>query len=232
MNFEIYTDESGIEVLGDKKAHSYMAIGGIWIPSEFRERLKNEIQCIKDKYNIRGEMKWKKVSPAFIEFYEAIIKYYFSSDFIRGRVILLDAALMNNIKFNNSDNELGFYKFYYQLIHHWIYDFNSYDIFLDYKVNRQKDRLKDLKNVLGNANLTSTINNVQALPSDQSIGIQLADIITGLVSTKFNNQNSGFAKKYLIELAEGQQCLKRPIAPTGKWEEKLNVFKINLRGGW
>ena len=87
-----------------------------------------------------------------------------------------------------------------------------------------------LKKVLDASNLTSDINQVQALHSHQSLGIQLADVLTGMVSAKFNMEISSIAKKSLIELAEAK--LTKQIAPTPKWEEKLNVFKINLRGGW
>ena len=135
------------------------------------------------------------------------------------------------MKFNHSDTELGFYKFYYQLLHHWILDFNSYDIFLDLKVNRSKGRLKELKKVLINSNLTSSITQVQGLPSEQSPGIQLADILTGLVSSKFNGGLSGKAKPDLIKYVENQY-LKKELGARRKWEEKLNVFKINLKGGW
>ncbi len=36
MNFEVYCDESGLEALTHREAHKFTAIGGIWIPSDFR----------------------------------------------------------------------------------------------------------------------------------------------------------------------------------------------------
>jgi hypothetical protein len=134
------------------------------------------------------------------------------------------------MRFNNEDAELGFYKFYYQLLHHWILDFNQYDIFVDLKINRNKGRLNELKKVLDLSNLTSNVRQVQGLPSEQSLGIQLADILTGIVSSKFNNEARGKSKLELI--AHVESYLEKPIASTLKWEEKFNVFKINLKGGW
>ena len=87
-----------------------------------------------------------------------------------------------------------------------------------------------MKKVLNNSNLTSDIELLQALPSEQSLGIQLADVLTGIVSAKFNNKTTSEAKKELIHHVEKR--LGRMICPTYKWEEKFNVFKINLRGGW
>ncbi len=231
MNFEVYCDESGPEAFAKKEAHKYAAIGGIWIESKNRERLKSEMYEIKEKYNIKGELKWKKISPSYFELYKEVIDYFFNSDYIRFRVILVEANKIDHIKFNKQDSELGFYKFYYQLLNHWIFDFNKYDIFLDYKVNRNKNRLKELNKILQFSNLTSVINQVQALPSEQSLGIQLADIITGLTAAKFNKEIYSKAKLDLIEYIESKY-LQRPICPTPKWEEKLNIFRINLNGGW
>lgn len=230
MNFEIYCDESGLEALTNKAAHKYTAIGGIWLPAEYRDDLKERMKVIKEENGVYGELKWNKLSPAFYQLYKAVIDYFFSVDYLRFRVILIESDKVDNIKFHNNDNELSFYKFYYQLLHHWIFDFNSYAITLDLKINRNKGRLEELRKVLDNANLTSEISRVQGLPSEQSAGIQLADILTGLVAAKFNNNTKSKAKLDLIALVE--KCQAKPIAPTPKWEEKINIFKINLQGGW
>lgn len=230
MNFEVYCDESGLEALTRKNAHNYIAIGGIWMQSEYRPIFKKNINDIKKEFNIKGELKWNKVSPAYLKLYEEIIKYFFNSEELRFRIILVEAEKVNNIRFNDRDAELSFYKFYYQLLHHWIYDFNQYNIFLDLKENRNKGRLKELKRCLDNSNLTSDIYQVQGLPSDQCLGIQLADILTGLVNAKFNNEITSEAKKSLIGLVE--KFIGKQISPSPKAEVKFNIFKINLQGGW
>jgi hypothetical protein len=51
----------------------------------------------------------------------------------------------------------GFYKFYYQVLHHWILDNNEYTVFCDLKQNRDRSRLTTLKRVLNTANRTSVI---------------------------------------------------------------------------
>lgn len=231
MDFEVYCDESSLEALTNPDAHLYTAIGSLWLPAEFRNKLKEEINRIKEKHGISREIKWNKVSPAYYNVYREVIDYFFYSDYLRFRVILIEASKVNNYIFNNADAELGFYKFYYQLLHHWIFDYNNYWIFLDLKVNRNKGRLKELEKLLDLSNLTSDIKQVQGLPSEQSVGIQLVDILTGIVSSKFNNEIKPGAKSSLIEYVESN-FLKHPIEPTSKWEEKFNVFKINLKGGW
>jgi len=232
MKFEVYCDESGLEALSNRKAHAYTGIGGIWIPAEQRSLLKKGINDIKIKHNIFGELKWQKVSTAYFELYKDVIDFFFNTDYIRFRVILIEAAKVDHIRFNNADAELGFYKFYYQLLQHWIFDFNDYAIFADLKKNRNKGRLKELEHALDNSNYTSDITQVQALPSHESLGIQLADILTGMVTAKMNNEYNLFsAKAKIIEYTENKY-LSNEIVATGKCEEKFNVFKINLQGGW
>lgn len=157
MKFEIYCDESGLEALSNKGAHSYTGIGGIWIPAGDRLALKEGIGAIKAKYNIKGELKWKKVSPAYSQLYKDVLDFFFNASYIRFRVILIEAQKVDHIKFNSADAELGFYKFYYQLLQHWIFDFNEYAVFADLKKNRNKGRLKELKQALDNTNYTSDI---------------------------------------------------------------------------
>lgn len=231
MNFEVYCDESGLEALSQKDAHLFMAIGGIWMPANYRDIFKKNMNDIKLKHSVFGELKWNKVSPKFFELYKDILDYFFQTEQLRFRVILIESDKVNNYAFNNTDIELGFYKFYYQLLHHWIYDFNNYNIFLDLKINRDKSRLITLKNVLDYSNLTTGIKQVQGLPSEESLGIQLADFLTGLTNAKFNNEIKSTAKIGLIEYAE-QTFLGKTIKPSPKWEEKFNVFKMNLQGGW
>jgi len=231
MDFEVYCDESGLEALSNKEAHLYTAIGSIWLPSAYRDELKEKLATIKQKYGIRGELKWNKISPTYIDLYREVINYFFEADYLRYRVILIESEKVDGLTFHNGDVELGFYKFYYQLLHHWLFDNNKYNIFVDLKVNRNKGRLKELKKLLDEANRTSDVLQVQGLPSEQSLGIQLADVLTGLVSAKFNQKITSQAKRTLINLVE-ETYLHKPIEPTSKWVEKFNVFKIEMEGGW
>ena len=198
MNLEIYCDESSIEALTDKTAHKYAAIGGIWIHSTYRFELKNNVNEIKQRHNVQGELKWNKISPKYKDLYCDLIDYFFSTTNIRFRVILINSEKIDNEYFNASSAELGFYKFYYQLIKHWIYDGNQYSVFLDHKTNGNRNRIKELKSFLERSNYNAQISQVQALDSQQSIGIQLADIFTGAVTAKFNNAIVSEAKKDVI----------------------------------
>ena len=164
-------------------------------------------------------------------FYKALIDLFCDyGDQLRFRCIAVDHRDFDHIH-HQGDKELGFYKFYYQVLHHWILDFNTYRIFCDLKQNRDKYRLKTLKECLSNANLLASIETVQALPSKQLTLIQFADFLLGMTSAKLNETLvSGSIKAELVDYFE--VVADRQIKPTYRAEKKYNIFKINLKGGW
>lgn len=230
MKFDVYCDESSPDLLFHKEANKFSIIGSLWIPFDKREEFKNRIKEIKNSHHYYSEIKWKKVSINKQDFFIDLVNYFFEAEYLRFRSIIIESDMIDQIRFNKGDAELSFYKFYYQLLHHWILDFNEYNIFLDYKTNKERFRLKELWRVLNNSNLTTRIFNVQSIHSAQSLGIQFADFLTGAVNGKFNSQIKNVAK--LSAIMKIESFIGKEILPTGKSEEKFNIFKINLQGGW
>jgi hypothetical protein len=232
MNFEVYCDENHPELFtSDKPQANYLMIGSLWLPAELRNEIKTRVADLREAYNIWGEIKWQKVSPSSLEFHKALVDLFHSyGQQLRFRCIAVDHREFKK-DWHQDDDELGFYKFYYQVLHHWILDFNGYEFFCDRKTNRDSTRLGVLKDCLNNANLTASITNVQALPSKQVVLIQLADLLLGMASSRLNNTlRNGSAKEALVKHIEDK--LNRAIAPTYRGENKFNVFKISLNGGW
>jgi len=233
MNFDIYCDESRPDLFASQNPPAqYLVIGSTWLRRNDRELFKGAIHQLRDKYHIGGEFKWLKVSPSKINFYEELISWFFDQHLsLRFRCIAIDHQKVNLVHFHDGDQELGFYKFYYQMLHHWILDFNKYTIFCDTKTNKHKDRFKTLQRCLNYSNIFSEIENVQAIHSKESVLIQLTDVLTGIVSARLNQSiNCGSAKERLVNHTE--TLLNKKIKSTPKTEEKLNVFCINLEGGW
>jgi len=228
VKFEIYCDESYSDLFTSKKNDAkFMVIGGIWVEAQKRIEYKHSINQILKKNGFFGELKWNKILGAKIDLYKQIIDCFFEND-IRYRCIVIEKEKVNLVKYHCSDAELGFYKFYYQLLHHWIDDFNEYSIFLDNKTNRVSQRQKFLKECLKKSNPSSGILNLQSLKSHQVLMIQIADLLTGAVAAKFNNNIRSQAKKDVVKYLEEKQG--RKIAPTVRDEVKFNIFKIDLDG--
>jgi len=235
MKYEIYCDESQPDVFwskADKKA-KYLVIGGLWLPAELRREIKEAINRLKIEHGFSHEIKWRKAHHKTEAFYRALVDLFISyGDQLRFRAIAVEAVKVNIVRFHKDDRELGFYKFYYQLIKHWISDFNEYRIFCDEKTNRRKNRLSVLRETLDRSNITSQVLSVQALPSREVALLQLADLLVGIVSSRFNETiEPGSAKESIVRHLESQLGLVKLI-PTLRAEPKFNIFKIKLEGGW
>jgi len=233
MRIEVYCDEAYPDLLSSQKPQArHMLIGSLWLRAEDRTLYKNAIHKLRNQYKIGGEFKWRKVSPSRIKFYKALINWFCEQgENLRFRCIAIDNTQVNLIRFHENDQELGFYKFYYQLLQHWIHDFNEYSVFCDYKKNRKCDRLHVLKRCLKNANLSANVINVQSIRSKESVFIQMTDFLIGIASERLNQKGThGSAKQQAVQYLE--ELLKRKIAPTALSEKKFNIFKINLQGGW
>jgi hypothetical protein len=232
MKFEVYCDEAHPDVFTSEHPRvRHLMIGSLWLPAELRSEIKGRISTLRQIHNAWGEIKWSKVSPSKQDFYRDLVDLFVSyGENVRFRCIAVDHTQLN-LNLHGNDGELGFYKFYYQLLHHWILDRNEYSIFCDAKSNRDPTRLPVLRRCLACSNLTAQISGIQSLPSSEVVLIQLCDLLLGAASSKINGTlRDGSAKASIVKRLEG--ALGRKIGATSKGEEKFNVFKIQLQGGW
>jgi hypothetical protein len=233
MKFEVYCDESRPDLISSEHPKAkFMVIGSLWLPSDSRQAFKDEIHSLRNRHKIGGEFKWQKISPSRIAFYEDLMEWFCSKgEHLRFRCIAVEKQKLDLVKYHNNDQELGFYKFYYQLLHHWILDFNEYAIFCDFKSNRARDRLKVLQRCLDLSNLSSDVTSVQAIPSEESLLIQLTDVLTGAASARLNDTLAADKPKCKV-VTRLESHLGRHISHTFRSERKFNVFVIDLQGGW
>ncbi len=228
MKFEVYCDEANTDVLTSAAPHArYLMIGSLWLPFDIRDEIKSQVNTLRQNHQAWGEIKWSKVSPNRKDFYVELIDLFVRyADNLRFRCIAVDRTQLNQALHDN-DSELGFYKFYYQVLHHWISNFNTYRIFCDVKSNRDPKRLPVLARCLSRANQTSNIDSIQSLPSNEVVLIQLCDLLLGAASSRINDKlRDGTAKAAVVQRLES--ALGRQLSPTNKSEEKFNIFKIRL----
>ncbi|MCC5874987.1 MAG: DUF3800 domain-containing protein [Candidatus Sumerlaeia bacterium] len=235
MKFEVYCDESQQDAFWSKSPDraKFLLIGSLWLPAENRHVLKGSIKGLRETHGFYKEIKWHGITRRYIAFYRGLVDLFMSQgDDLRFRCIAVEGEKLDLVRFHEQDAELGFYKFYYQLLKHWILDFNEYVIFCDEKTNREADRLRVLCRTLDFSNITSTVKAVQALPSSEVALIQFCDFLLGAASARMNTTiNQGSAKEEIVTMLESRLG-RGQLAPTWKSEQKFNIFKINLRGGW
>ena len=233
MKFEVYCDETFPDLFTSTKPKGrFLMIGSLWLSADLRATVKERISELRLKHKVYGEIKWRKISPANQAFYIDLVDLFMSFGLeMRFRCIAVDRTEVNLVRLNG-DAELGFYKFYYQVLQHWIFDNNDYRIFCDLKPNSDRLRLSALKTVLGSSNRTSTIEAIQAVPSREVVLLQLCDVLLGAVSSRANEkQKLGAGKLTIVEHLERRLNRDR-LGPTTSTERKFNVFRIRLDGGW
>jgi hypothetical protein len=234
MKFEVYCDEALPDLFTSRHPRArYLMIGSVWLPAALREDVKDKVTALRAKHAVWGEIKWTKISPSKVEFYAEIVDLFMSyGTEMRFRCIAVDRTQVN-LELHGNDGELGFYKFYYQLLRHWILDANAYQFFCDLKSNRDRTRLQVLRHCLVHSNKLAKIENVQALPSPQVTLLQLCDVLLGAASSRINGTlRAGSAKEQIVQRLETRLDLRGELAATGAAEKKFNIFKIRLGGGW
>ena len=229
---ELYCDESRQDLFYNKNVISntnkYIFIGGIMINEDDRIKIKNDINKLKKKYNlnIKAELKWNRVTKRYLNLYKEMIDIYIKYD-INFRTICIDSSRIN-LKYHNDNAELGFYKFYYQLLNNWISKNLKYIIYTDIKTYSNPNVLNDLKRCLNNKNHPNSIEKIYAIESHESVFLQLEDILMGATSYKINFAKEGKStiKLELIDYIETK--LGHEIKPTNKNATKFNLFEIRL----
>lgn len=234
MIFDLFCDESRQDLLASASSitetNRFCCIGGLSIPTGKMETIKSRIKLLKKQHDVLGEIKWGTVSNSKLQFYIDLVDLFFEDENLCSRVVVIDATKIKNNIFNNNDQELGYYKFYYQLLVHWLLCNNSYRVYTDQKTNREKKRLQDLRRIVNMQFPTSSpILSIQAIDSKESVILQMQNVLMGAVAYKYNYNGNGKSSAKETVVARIEQHLHHSICGTSASEHKFNVFVIDLR---
>ncbi|MFC2170504.1 DUF3800 domain-containing protein [Calditrichota bacterium] len=224
--FNVYCDES---CHLPNNQQSAMVLGAIICLKELSRSKNERIRKIKTKHGLNRnfEIKWTKVSPSKIEFYEELIDYFFDDQDLEFRgLIVPDKTLLHHEKFDQTHDD-WYYKMYFDMLKVIFYPKSSYRIFLDIKDTRSALKTKKLHEVLCNANYDfsrNLIKNVQTVHSHEIELLQLADLMIGAISAVNRSVTASNAKKELIEQIKRRSGYKLTQS-TFLREKKLNLFR-------
>lgn len=235
MEYNIYCDESCHLEHDNQK---YMVLGGIICEKNNRRIIKNEIISIKIKNNIKenAEIKWNKVSPSKLEYYKELVDYFFDSEMLRFRAMIIDKTQINHDKFNQTHDD-WYYKMYYELLKNLAEPKDNNYIYLDIKDTKSAKKVEGVKKYL-NMRMREfeyePIKHIQSINSQESPILQLADLFIGAIGYRnremFNKDSASNAKtelmKYIVEKS-GYSLVKSTLLS----EKKFNLFHINLQVG-
>jgi len=223
-----------------------MVLGGLIIDAAEVNGFNDTMKKFRDEQNMHAELKWQKVTNQKLKQYKRFIEYFFAlvnTDMLHFHSLIIDNNKVDHRKFNRNDHEVGFYKFYYQLLLHcfgklyWRED--EEDRFITYFDERTSSySLSDLKDILNRGmrkkfpKSKNPFVSIEPLDSKSTDLIQIADIILGAIGFQKNGYellaHSRQAKKELssfIAESAGLRDLKQD-SPRGNHRFTIWNFKL------
>lgn len=229
--YSIYCDESCHLESDSQKT---MVLGSIWCNSNDTKEANKRIREIKAQHGLSSdfEIKWTKVSPAKIDFYLAVIDYFFDNDALNFRsVVIPDKSILDHTKFDQSHDE-WYYKMYFNLIKVILEPTSSYDIYIDIKDTRGGKKIESLHKVLSNQMYDfqrTIIHKIQLVHSHEISLLQIADLISGAVMYENRGEKNSVAKTQLVERVKERSGLTLDKNTLYK-ANKFNLFVWDGQG--
>lgn len=227
----IYCDESCHLQHDDS---DIMLLGAVSCNKAKVRTLSKALRKLKKDFGLSEtfETKWTKVSPAKLDFYLALLDFFFNTPELSFRCIIATGKKdLDNESFHQTYDE-WYYKMYYLLLCNMIEPVEQYNVYIDIKDTQGGSKVRKLKDILNNFLYrfhTTCLRNVQIIKSDESELLQLCDLIMGCVGyhKRFLRPYGAFPESTAkVKMCEKLESLaKRPLDySTPKNESKFNIF--------
>lgn len=229
-SFNIYCDES-CHLEHDRQ--TAMVLGALWCPSRKVRECNVAIRDLKAYHGLSKEfeIKWTKVSPAKLDFYRALIDFFFDHEDLHFRALIVpDKTRLNHAAYHQSHDD-WYYKMYFDLLKVVLAPGSTYRVFLDIKDTRSAGKVDKLHKVLTNNMYDfprSIVHNLQNVHSHEIELLQLCDLLIGVVSYVNRGLTSSPAKQELVRRMRERSGYKLTWTTLLK-EEKVNLFRWQAR---
>lgn len=230
IEYNVYCDEScHLENDGQKS----MVLGAIWCPKDKRWEIAERIREIKEKHGLgRGfELKWTKVGPSKVDFYQDIVDYFFDDDDLHFRGLVVPNKGVLNHEAYRQEHDDWYYKMYFTMLK-TIFDPESrYSVYIDIKDTLGHDKVEKLRDVLcTNAYDFSRkmIADIKRVRSHEVEQLQIADLLIGALSYIHRGLSGNSAKEALIARMKQRSGYKLTLN-TMLRESKFNLLIWNTR---
>lgn len=223
--FNVYCDESG-HLPNDGQPN--MVLGAIWCPLERVQEMSDALRKLKKDHGLSPQMevKWTKISPAKVDFYLALVDFFFNQPDLRFRALVVpDKSKLDHDAFEQ-DHDTWYYKMYFSMLKVIITPDDRFRIYVDIKDTRSADKMRKLHEVLCN-NIydfdQNIIERVQTVRSHEVELLQLADLLIGAVQHAGRGPLSDSAKDTVVRRVQ-QRSRYGLVKSTLLTEKKLNIF--------
>jgi len=220
----VYCDESNHL---ESDGISPMVLGAVFGQVEEIKTANTRIREIKVRHGIdpHTEIKWTKVSPNKIQFYLDLIDYFFDSDDLHFRAVIVNKKELDHEGFNQTHDDF-YYKIYFELLKRILSPSDRYNVYLDIKDTRGGKKVKKLRDILSNNMYDfdgDIVQRIQQVHSHEVDVLQLSDILIGALQFLNRQDVRSEAKQKIVERIKQRSGydLKRS---TLLREEKMNLF--------
>lgn len=228
--FNIYCDES---CHLEKDHQKVMVLGAVWCPKDKTRQINIELRELKQRFGLTRyfEAKWVKVSPAKIDYYLALLGYYFNNKDLHFRALIVpDKDKLAHEAFGQTHDD-WYYKMYFDLLKAIFSPHDKYRVYMDYKDTRGGEKVRKLHDILCNNMYDYSreiIKDVQLVRSHECELMQLTDLLIGAVAYVNRELNTSPAKLQIVKMLQEQSGYSL-ARTTLLHEDKLNIFKWQAR---
>lgn len=238
IGYTAFSDESGI-------AERYLVFGGIFLPTGLIDEAERSLSnfCGRTGFASR-EMSWKKCSKAEVDRYQRLADLLWMLNeqvcVVDFRSLVIDTR-QNPLRggaFNCATVEAGFYKFYHFFLTKSFAivapDADEYEVVAGSASDQYPYRTEILSNTVSGAlrkefGETVQVHEIQRTSPAQTRLHQLADVLLGAVSFRFNRYDRNAPKVAICHSIEQRagQALNRDFRPRTR---PLNVWTFTSAG--
>ncbi|MCK9463991.1 MAG: DUF3800 domain-containing protein [Proteobacteria bacterium] len=223
--YNVYCDESG-HLPNDRQP--VMVLGAIWCPLDRVREMSEGMRALKGQFGLapRMEIKWTKISPAKLDFYLALVDFFFAHEPLQFRALVVPDKTKLNHEDYDQDHDTWYFKMYYSMLKVIIAPNDRYRVYLDIKDTRSAEKVCKLHQVLCNTVYDfdqNIIERVQTVRSHEVELLQLADLLIGAVRCANRGSPESAAKDAVVKRVQARSRY-RLVLPTLLAEKKFNLF--------
>ncbi len=174
------------------------------------------------------ESKWTKVSPGKLDFYKAMVDWFFNAKSISFRTLILPDKQRLYTALPAESRDYLYYRLYYQLLRGAIEPENRYRVFMDIKDTRGREKRIQLEQLLhqdADDDDGKIVENLQHVHSHHVRLLQVCDLLLGAAgfARRERQANESTAKRALVSAIE-EELGQSLTTDTPPGTEKINLL--------
>lgn len=203
MRYNIYCDES-CHLENDR--NDIFVVGGIKCPQSEVKRINSKILSLKEEfgYDRKSEIKWTKISNSNLDFYLALVNFFFQESNLSFRGYIGRGKTELDHSTHSQSYDDWYYKMYYRMLE-FVLDKNRTDefvVYLDIKDTLGSKKISTLKRYFNSHYYKDIVSHIQLVRSDEIAILQLTDLLIGALSYKHRGLKGSNAKLTVIKRIE------------------------------